>query len=101
MKETELPVTPSVDVQEMITGLPIFVEKIVELPHRASLSRDQATYASNWKNIFPDTQLTSPILREEWVVRSQPPAKLGAFTRAKMFDIGDIANWFAILVSFF
>lgn len=38
-------------------------------------------------------------MRAEWVARSLPSAELAAFARAQMFDICDIANRSAVLIS--
>lgn len=99
--DTELPATPSADLPETGAASPIIVEEADVSTQRAEPSSRRATYAPDWEKIFPDTMLNSPILRAEWVSRSLPPAELAGFVRAKPSQICDIANWSAILVSFF
>lgn len=50
--------------------------------------------------IYPGTQLTSPLVEAEWVVRALPPAEIVAYFRAQMFDICGIENRAVVLVSF-
>lgn len=66
---------------------------------QAGTSSISVIFQSRWANIYEDSFLNNPVLRAEWVARSLPPAKLQAYARADTFDVCDIANRAAILVS--
>lgn len=66
---------------------------------QAGTSSAPAMYRPYWPNILEDSTLSEPIMRAEWVARSLPPSELKAYAWADTFDVCDIANRAAILVS--
>lgn len=64
--DTELPVTLSMEIPNVITDSSIDVEKIGEPSERQREEMEQRPYAPNW-TIYPKTQLRQPLDRAEWV----------------------------------
>lgn len=95
--DTELPITPSIEIPEAMTGSPIDIEEIGEPSRRQEEDINQRPYASDW-TIYPGTQLTRPLVRAEWVAQALSPAEIATYSGAYMFDIYDIANRATVLV---
>lgn len=98
--DIELPVTPMMEVPDAVTGSPINLEEMREPSERQREEREQRPYVPNW-TIYPVTQLRQPLDRAEWVARALSPAEMAVFAGAQMFDIYDITNRAAVLVSNF
>lgn len=95
-----LPVTPSMEIPEVMTASLNEIEEIGEPLGRRGEDIEQRPYAQDW-TIFSGTQLTRPLIRAEWVARALLPAKIAVYAGAQMFDICDIATRAAMLVRFF
>lgn len=64
--ETELAVTPSMEVPKAMTGSPSEVEDIEEPSERQDEDIDERPYAQDWM-IYPGTQLRRLLVRGKWV----------------------------------
>lgn len=96
--ETELPVTPSLEMPEALIELPINVEGTGEPSDRQGEGDDQQPYTPPW-NIYSGTQLRLPLERAEWVARALPPTEMAMFVGGKMFEICDLSNRTAVLAT--
>lgn len=98
-EETELSATPSAGVRGTISVPVVEIEEAEETADPAGMSAEPAMYRPQWANILEDSLLNDPLLRAEWVDPALPPAELNTYAQVDTFDIYDIANRAAILVS--
>lgn len=85
--DTELPITPLMEISDAMTSTIIDIEEIEEPSRWQGDDIDTRPYTLNWK-IYSGTQLT----------RTLPPAEIEAYSGVQIFDICDIGNRASVLV---